>query len=433
MADDGERLVVEALRAGEWKEERSKASDGGIKTWYWLKRDKKVKMRSRKELSAHLVRQEEQKHEDGDGNSLVDQPSDQNIVRSPGDGPMTPSNASIGPDAQLMANMGVLGTEVEAMSDVQELRNQIRLWEAKYKVLLEENKRLLVGGGLTSPPAAGNLVPSDLQLKYDALLRQNNALHAEMEVKKNESERLQRAIEDLTDYKAKLEVQLGEAYAQASEGLEAKLKLQEKDDVAQRAGDFVSEHIKEQNKFLRAQVAELTSLLHKLKEEDYFTARATASAEDGLAALAMSTGDRAKVSVHFNAIVNSPARHVLCGRCRATLSRMITSESFDAMQPFSANIKPHSDAFQQQQLPANYSLWPQHTWPMPDAGASNMHLVDPFHPTMRDAAAHRPAAIRNVTVGSAYQPALVPPPVGNEPSSVAVGAYGGFVVRAKQR
>eukprot|EP00659_Diplonema_papillatum_P008891 gene8891-13787_t len=352
MADDGERLVVEALRAGEWKEERSKASDGGIKTWYWLKRDKKVKMRSRKELSAHLVRQEEQKHEDGDGNSLVDQPSDQNIVRSPGDGPMTPSNASIGPDAQLMANMGVLGTEVEAMSDVQELRNQIRLWEAKYKVLLEENKRLLVGGGLTSPPAAGNLVPSDLQLKYDAL-----------------------AIEDLTDYKAKLEVQLGEAYAQASEGLEAKLKLQEKDDVAQRAGDFVSEHIKEQNKFLRAQVAELTSLLHKLKEEDYFTARATASAEDGLAALAMSTGDRAKVSVHFNAIVNSPARHVLCGRCRATLSRMITSESFDAMQPFSANIKPHSDAFQQQQLPANYSLWPQHTWPMPDAGASNMHLV----------------------------------------------------------
>eukprot|EP01060_Flectonema_neradi_P012021 TRINITY_DN18945_c0_g1_i2.p1 TRINITY_DN18945_c0_g1~~TRINITY_DN18945_c0_g1_i2.p1 ORF type:complete len:404 (+),score=79.73 TRINITY_DN18945_c0_g1_i2:173-1213(+) len=346
-------------------------------------------MKSRKELGAYLANQKK---------ALVQTPAGATPAAATqpprNDEPTTvnpPADTAVAaPDAAVMASMGVLGTDVDSMNDAQELRNQVRMWEAKYKVLLDENKRLLMGKGVGAP-VAGTIVPSDLQLKYDALLRQNNALHTEIDVKGNDIERLTRAVEDLTAHKSKLEVQLGEAYAQASEGLEAKIKLQEKDDIAQRAGDFVNEHVREQNKFLSAQVAELTALLHKIKEEDHFIAKAMAANEEPLPTAPLPAIEKAKVAVHFKAIVNTPARHVLCGKCRSTIARMIASEDTDTFAP--GHIQPHSDG--------------------------RTPTTIPYHP---------PPVIQNVIPQPAMQP-IAPPP---GPQKVAVGSYGGFVVRARQ-
>eukprot|EP01063_Lacrimia_lanifica_P007182 TRINITY_DN14550_c0_g1_i1.p1 TRINITY_DN14550_c0_g1~~TRINITY_DN14550_c0_g1_i1.p1 ORF type:complete len:439 (+),score=170.68 TRINITY_DN14550_c0_g1_i1:57-1373(+) len=346
-ADEGEQLVAAALEAGEWKEERSKTSKGDVKIWYWLRKDKKVKMKNRAALAQYLLQQkllsppdDAPGAADGDRKDGVD---DTAVASKPS---LPTPAAHVNPDLTKLASMGVLGTDVDAMSDVTELRNQIKLWEAKYKVLLDENKRLLIGSGILAPPVAGVTVPSDLQLKFDALLRQNQALQAELEVKGLEVERLGHTVEDLTDHKAKLETQLGEAFQKAAEGMEYKLKLQQRDDVVQKASGFVNDHFREQNKFLSAQVAELTALLNKIKEEDHVAAKVAAAEAPLVTEDALTPAERAKVAVHFQAIVNTPARHVLCGRCRATLARMITSEGGDqnlSHAIMSANVQPHAD------------------------------------------------------------------------------------------
>ena len=167
MSDaDVEALIVEVLKSGEWKEEKS---NGGKKIWYWLKKDKNIKMKSRKELGIYLVNQRK-----ATVKTPSAQPGKETAAPTATDGGANkvaiPTDSTIAaPDAAIMANMGVLGTDVDSMNDAQELRNQVRMWEAKYKVLLDENKRLLMGKGVGAP-VAGTIVPSDLQLKYDALV-----------------------------------------------------------------------------------------------------------------------------------------------------------------------------------------------------------------------------------------------------------------------
>ena len=219
-------------------------------------------------------------------------------------------------------------------------------------------------------------------------------------------------------------MQLGEAYQQAQEGLEAKLKLQEKDDIVERAGGFVNAHFQEQNKFLAAQVAELTALLHKVKEEDHLRAKITAAGVDGeVAAMSgtpLSAEERARVAVHFAAIVNSPARHVLCGKCRATLSRMVSSEGSSLTAPDA--VRPHPQALE----------------------ASLVHGSD-IHPHFDGAAAARagaaaspvlprPAYVHNVTLAgdAAVHQAVPVRPTTAPPQPAAVASFGGYIVRTKR-
>ena len=117
-----------------------------------------------------------------------------------------------------------------------------------------------------------------------------------------------------------------------------------------------------------------------------------ASNEEPLPTAPLPAAEKAKVAVHFHAIVNTPARHVLCGRCRSTISRMIASDEADTFSP-SGYIQPHSDG-------------------RPPASV-------PYHP---------PPVIHNVIPQPALQ--AIAPPEG--PPKVAVGSYGGFVVRARQ-
>eukprot|EP00754_Rhynchopus_humris_P035703 Rhum_TRINITY_DN17264_c0_g1::Rhum_TRINITY_DN17264_c0_g1_i1::g.165618::m.165618 len=416
-----EKLVVEALQSKEWREERSATADGGVKVWYWLRKDKKVKKASRRDLGAYLAKlAAEDAVPPAAGAAAASKPATGAAAGAPAGAaaPATTAPAAVeNPDATKIASMGLLGTDLESMTDAADLRNQVRLWEAKYRVLLDENKRLLLGNGVAGQPAAGIIVPSDLQLKYDALIRQNHALHADLEVKESEVVRLSKTVEDLTEHKAKLEVQLGEAYQQAQQGLEAKLKLQEKDDIVERAGGFVNAHFQEQNKFLAAQVAELTALLHKVKEEDHLRAKITAAGVDGeVAAMSgtpLSAEERARVAVHFAAIVNSPARHVLCGKCRATLSRMVSSEGSSLTAPDAA--RPHPQALE----------------------ASLVHGSD-IHPHFDGAAAApvlpRPAYVHNVALAgdAAVQQAVPVRPTTAPPQPAAVASFGGYIVRTKR-
>eukprot|EP00755_Sulcionema_specki_P010380 Sspe_Gene.6874::Locus_2312_Transcript_1_2_Confidence_1.000_Length_1813::g.6874::m.6874 len=425
---DVDKLVAEALKSGEWKEEIK----AGGKPWYWRKRDKK-RVKNKQELAAVLQQE-----------ATAGLPPPPAAPPSTGAPPAPPSTAGAsqidvsaapelkGPDVLLMEKMGMLGTDLEAMTDVQELKNQVKLWEAKYKVLLDENRRLLTGthsqvGPGHGTPAAGTVVPSDLQLKYDALVRQNAALLAELEVKTTDVRRLQRAVEDLSDHKAKLEVQLGEAYAQASEGLEAKQKLSEKDDVAKRVSEFVNVHYQEQNKFLAAQVAELTSLLHKLKEEDNRVALLNA-AEESVPPIHLPPEERGVLAVHFSSIINSPARHVLCSRCKAAVTRMVSSENIeDRMQVLHAPIKPHSDFD-----PSSAPPWSGSSVDVAREVIRQNPPGPPEPPPLRQPAVLDAALTSNNPPPYSPFTAPVPQTVTTVPS-VAVGSYGGYIVRARHR
>ena len=224
------------------------------------------------------------------------------------------------------------------------------------------------------------------------------------------------AVEDLTEHKEKLEVQLREAYEQASEGLEAKLKLQEKDDIVERAGGFVNAHYQEQNRFLAAQVAELTALLHKVKEEDHMVAKVRAASVDAeihaMQGHALSEEDRAKVSVHFHALLHSPAQHVLCGKCRATLARMVASEGGN---------EPHA------LMPGNGG----HHIDTSLVSASNIHPHFDRDPSTLP----RPAYVHNVALKEANPVHTIPVQATTTapPQPAAVASYGGFIVRTKPR
>eukprot|EP01062_Namystynia_karyoxenos_P051918 TRINITY_DN41111_c0_g1_i1.p1 TRINITY_DN41111_c0_g1~~TRINITY_DN41111_c0_g1_i1.p1 ORF type:complete len:452 (+),score=174.07 TRINITY_DN41111_c0_g1_i1:79-1356(+) len=420
---DGEALVAAALASGEWKEEVKQSSG---KRWYWRRSDK-LRARNREELAAILA---------AEGGAPGAAPSaftgGDGVAPAGGEAAAPAAGAVTGaePDARLMASMGLLGSAVEDISDPAELRNHVKMWEAKYKVLLEENRRLLTAGG--GGGAVGSIVPSDLQLKYDALLRANQALQQELELRRKDVDRLSAAVEELSDSKAKLEIALAEQYQQSAEqhddllrdAAAAKQKLAEQDAMMSRASDFVNSHYAEQNRFLTKQVAELTGLLHKAREEGSWAAQIRSFETTAADTIAVTSGERAEIATHFAALLNSPARHVLSPGSAAAISRLLSGERDTSGLPRLHSLpEPHHDL----------SAAPRPGESKHEASL-RLHYARQSGPQQLQIAPAAPPERAVLPLSEAPpQPVHMPPPAGLGAPGQAVGVYEGFIVRARQR
>ena len=130
-----EKLVVEALQSKEWREERSATADGGVKVWYWLRKDKKVKKASRRDLGAYLAKLAAEDAVPpaaaaaaaaGGGTPAAAGAAAPSKPAAGGGGgapagtaaPATTAPAAVeNPDAAKIASMGLLGTDLESMTD----------------------------------------------------------------------------------------------------------------------------------------------------------------------------------------------------------------------------------------------------------------------------------------------------------------------------
>ena len=118
LADPAEeKLVQEALKSNEWKEEHSRSSDGGTKVWYWLRRDKKVKMKNRRELGAYLRRERDAAAGATAATTAPPAAAAGTAPPKPATGGAVADPAPANPDATRIANMGVLGTDLDSMND----------------------------------------------------------------------------------------------------------------------------------------------------------------------------------------------------------------------------------------------------------------------------------------------------------------------------